>query len=199
MLERIVYWTRIKIRTDPRSQGWFYKSQLEWFLETGLTKEEQRTSSRTLIAIKLIVIDKRGWPATNHFLLDQEEYIRQLAHYLPSAKVVGKAHHKSYAKPPIIQHIIPHSRKSFNVQTELAGYVWPTPEESDTLAQLYEKCGAHSQMQLQHRFYAETDGAKNAGVATNDWLQMKWTQILQAHFTPAEKRGLSPTSRKPRK
>jgi hypothetical protein len=195
LLERIVYWARRMEKKYPKSGGWFYKSELEWFLETGLSKEEQRTARRTLVALGLITIQKRGWPATNHYLLNQDTYLHHLARFLPNATVSGKAHHKTLVKLTVNHTALPQERKSFSVNTEVAAFNWPTPEEADRLNRAYEHLGAHTQMELQHEFFAATDPADNAGVATDDFKQMKWIQILNSYFH----KNYQPPSTKPRR
>jgi hypothetical protein len=48
-------------------EGWVYKSEQEMGKETGLTKREQQTARRKLLALGVIVIMRGGWKNTNHF------------------------------------------------------------------------------------------------------------------------------------
>jgi hypothetical protein len=50
---------------DPN--GWVYKSEQEMGRETGLTKREQQTARRKLLALGVIQIQRRGWKNTYHF------------------------------------------------------------------------------------------------------------------------------------
>jgi hypothetical protein len=50
---------------DP--SGWVYKSEQEMGRETGLTKREQQTARRKLLALGVIQIERRGWRNTYHF------------------------------------------------------------------------------------------------------------------------------------
>jgi hypothetical protein len=50
---------------DPN--GWIYKSEQEMGRETGLTKREQQTARRKLLALGVIQIQRRGWKNTYHF------------------------------------------------------------------------------------------------------------------------------------
>ena len=50
---------------DPN--GWVYKSEQEMGRETGLTKREQQTARRKLLALGVIAIDRRGFKFTYHF------------------------------------------------------------------------------------------------------------------------------------
>src|SRR5919106_1688582 len=50
---------------DP--SGWVYKSEAEMGRETGLTKREQQTARRKLLALGVIQIERRGFKFTYHF------------------------------------------------------------------------------------------------------------------------------------
>jgi hypothetical protein len=50
---------------DPN--GWVYKSEQEMGRETGLTKREQQTARRKLLALGVIQIERRGFKFTYHF------------------------------------------------------------------------------------------------------------------------------------
>jgi hypothetical protein len=47
--------------------GWVYKSEQEMSRETGLTKREQQTARRKLLALGVIAIERRGFKFTYHF------------------------------------------------------------------------------------------------------------------------------------
>lgn len=47
--------------------GWVYKSEQEMGRETGLTKREQQTARRKLLALGVIAIERRGFKFTYHF------------------------------------------------------------------------------------------------------------------------------------
>jgi hypothetical protein len=48
-------------------EGWVYKSEAEMSRETGLTKREQQTARRKLLALGIIQIVRRGFKFTYHF------------------------------------------------------------------------------------------------------------------------------------
>jgi hypothetical protein len=48
-------------------EGWVYKSEAEIGKETGLTKREQQTARRKLLALGVIAIMRGGWKNTYHF------------------------------------------------------------------------------------------------------------------------------------
>jgi hypothetical protein len=48
-------------------EGWVYKSEAEMGRETGLTKREQQTARRKLLALGVIAIMRGGWKNTYHF------------------------------------------------------------------------------------------------------------------------------------
>jgi hypothetical protein len=49
------------------SDGWVYKSEAEMRQETGLSKREQQTARRKLLALGVIQIERRGFKFTYHF------------------------------------------------------------------------------------------------------------------------------------
>jgi hypothetical protein len=49
------------------SEGWIYKSEAEMGRETGLTKREQQTARRKLLALGVIQVVRRGFKFTYHF------------------------------------------------------------------------------------------------------------------------------------
>jgi hypothetical protein len=53
--------------------GWVYKSEAEMGKETGLTKREQQTARRKLLALGVIAIMRGGWKNTYHFKIIWEK------------------------------------------------------------------------------------------------------------------------------
>jgi hypothetical protein len=66
MLSQAVYWSR---RTSG-GDGWFYKSQVEWEEETGLTRYEQEGARKMLIKMGILQEEKRGVPCRLHYRVD---------------------------------------------------------------------------------------------------------------------------------
>ncbi|MBL8204013.1 MAG: HNH endonuclease [Blastocatellia bacterium] len=68
LLSQAVYWaTRTK---DP--DGWFYKTQADWYQETGLTRTEQNKARARLRGFAFWQEHRRGAPATLHYRVDFE-------------------------------------------------------------------------------------------------------------------------------
>jgi hypothetical protein len=65
-LSQLGYWT--PKAADP--DGWVYKTQVEWELETGLTRWEQETARRQLRERSILTETKRGMPARLFFRID---------------------------------------------------------------------------------------------------------------------------------
>jgi glutamine synthetase adenylyltransferase len=65
---------------DP--EGWIYKSEAEMGRETGLTKQEQQTARRKLLALGVIQIERRGWRNTYHFRIVWERLEEVIEQYL---------------------------------------------------------------------------------------------------------------------
>jgi hypothetical protein len=54
-------------------EGWVYKSEAEMGKETGLSKREQQTARRKLLALGVIAIMRGGWKNTYHFKVSWEK------------------------------------------------------------------------------------------------------------------------------
>jgi DnaA-like protein len=59
--------------------GWVYKSEQEMGIETGLTKREQQTARRKLLALGVIAIMRGGWKNTYHFKVIWEKLYQVIA------------------------------------------------------------------------------------------------------------------------
>jgi hypothetical protein len=60
-------------------EGWVYKSEAEMGRETGLTKREQQTARRKLLALGVIAIMRGGWKNTYHFKVIWERLYQVIA------------------------------------------------------------------------------------------------------------------------
>ena len=60
-------------------EGWVYKSEQEMGKETGLTKREQQTARRKLLALGVIAIMRGGWKNTYHFKVIWEKLYQVIA------------------------------------------------------------------------------------------------------------------------
>jgi transcription initiation factor IIE alpha subunit len=59
--------------------GWVYKSEAEMGKETGLTKREQQSARRKLLALGVIAIMRGGWKNTYHFKVIWEKLYQVIA------------------------------------------------------------------------------------------------------------------------
>jgi hypothetical protein len=60
-------------------EGWVYKSEAEMGQETGLTKREQQTARRKLLALGVIIIMRGGFRNTYHFKVIWEKLYQVIA------------------------------------------------------------------------------------------------------------------------
>jgi hypothetical protein len=60
-------------------EGWVYKSEQDMGRETGLTKREQQTARRKLLALGVITIMRGGWKNTYHFKVLWERLYQVIA------------------------------------------------------------------------------------------------------------------------
>ncbi len=66
------YWTNIQDESKPEADGWFWKTQADWQIETGLTRDEQETARAKLIKRRLMKEELRGLPAKLYFQFNKE-------------------------------------------------------------------------------------------------------------------------------
>jgi hypothetical protein len=62
-------------------EGWVYKSEAEMKQETGLTKREQQTARRKLLALGVIAIVRQGFKFTYHFKVIWERLYQVIEQY----------------------------------------------------------------------------------------------------------------------
>lgn len=70
LLGHALYLTGGLYKTNPDRQGWFWKSQQEWLIATGLTPREQETARHQLRQLGLIRETRAGMPARLYYQLD---------------------------------------------------------------------------------------------------------------------------------
>jgi hypothetical protein len=108
-------------------EGWVYKSEAEMGKETGLTKREQQTARRKLLALGVIAIMRGGWKNTYHFKVIWEKLYQviagiQRAQNVPTEKVqplqnsATQSEQNVSTAPPQCQQNVPKERPQ-NVPT----------------------------------------------------------------------------------
>ncbi len=70
LLSQLCYWAK-KVK-----EGWFYKTQMEWSKETGLTRSMIESAQKLLVKLEILVIEKRGLPAKNYYRVNFEMLCR---------------------------------------------------------------------------------------------------------------------------
>ncbi|MEG6617584.1 hypothetical protein V6C27_14385 [Peptococcaceae bacterium 1198_IL3148] len=73
-LSQLLYWTGKG--ADP--EGWIYKTQSEWYDETGLSRREQETARKKLKQLKVLQEERRGLPARLYYRIDFDRLIELL-------------------------------------------------------------------------------------------------------------------------
>lgn len=84
-LSQMVYWHN---RMDG---GWMYKTQADIAMETALTRDEQETARKRLVALGVLEEERRGVPATMHYRINAERLEALLVETTQPAKSVNKA------------------------------------------------------------------------------------------------------------
>lgn len=74
MLSQAVYWSS---RTND-ANGWFYKSQVEWEAETGLTRYEQEGARKKLVKLGIMEEKKQGLPCKLYYRVALELLVATL-------------------------------------------------------------------------------------------------------------------------
>lgn len=74
LLSQALYWSR---RTRD-ADGWFYKTQAQWEAETGLTRYEQESARRRLVASGYLDEQRRGVPCRLFFRVDVRQVRRDV-------------------------------------------------------------------------------------------------------------------------
>lgn len=74
MLSQALYWS--KRTTD--GDGWFYKTQVEWEEETGMTRYEQEGARKKLRGLGILEEMKRGVPCKVHYRVNADRLLELL-------------------------------------------------------------------------------------------------------------------------
>lgn len=69
LLSQLIYWTR-RGRDVGQNGGWTHKTREHWFIETGLSREEQENARRRLRARNLVAEWRGGRPACLHYRVE---------------------------------------------------------------------------------------------------------------------------------
>jgi hypothetical protein len=67
MLNQMLYWTRKLSEHSPNRQGWFWKTQTEWYREIGLSRRNQETARKHLLKLGILEEKRIGVPARLHY------------------------------------------------------------------------------------------------------------------------------------
>ena len=80
-------------------EGWVYKSEAEMGRETGLTKREQQTARRKLLALGVIAIMRGGWKNTYHFKILWEKLYQVIAGFQQAQTVATEKGERAQTVP----------------------------------------------------------------------------------------------------
>jgi hypothetical protein len=72
MLSQMLFWTRTYLVDHPERGGWFWHTQHDWHVATGLSRHEQDHARRALLATGFVTERLAGVPARLHFRVDLE-------------------------------------------------------------------------------------------------------------------------------
>jgi hypothetical protein len=130
MLSQGLYWTRIKRRDDPASDGWFYKTQAEWEEETGMGRSEQETARKRLRQMLFWQEERRGLPAKLYFRIDLERLAEALLTQPPTTGNKRENRQQNHQNAEIPQTSLQGSRRQAceNPTDRNAGFPQPITE-----------------------------------------------------------------------
>lgn len=92
-LSQLLYW----YDKGKSPDGWIYKNALDFYEETGLSREEQETARKKLLEKNLIEHELRGVPATSNYRVLEQNYIDFLTE---SDNQIGEKIQSSLDKTP---------------------------------------------------------------------------------------------------
>jgi hypothetical protein len=99
-------------------EGWVYKSEQEMGKETGLTKREQQTARRKLLALGVIAIMRGGWKNTYHFKVMWQRLYQVIEQSLNSQTVANQWQQNAATEKSERTQTVPTDREQ-TVSTEL--------------------------------------------------------------------------------
>jgi hypothetical protein len=87
-LSQALYWT--SRTSDPN--GWFYKTQADWWAETALSRKNQESARRNLKRLGILEETRKGLPATMHFRINLERLYQLLIELIDQRKEHSRLH-----------------------------------------------------------------------------------------------------------
>ncbi len=88
-LSQALYWTPRATHTDEilkASDGWFFKTQADWWKETALSRKNQETARRNLKRLGVLEEQRHGIPAQLYFRVNLERLAELLRETLDNRK-----------------------------------------------------------------------------------------------------------------
>ena len=77
---------RFKKLVEIDNEKWFAKTSDEWFEDTGITEEAQRTAREKLKSAGIMHEIRAGAPATMHYRIDTNSLVAVISRYLETGK-----------------------------------------------------------------------------------------------------------------
>jgi hypothetical protein len=108
VLSQLLHWSKTDVVV--KRQGWFYKTEDEFYQETAVTKDRQRTARKKLQDLGILQIEQKGMPRQNWYRIEYEMLVKvlsprigELEPYISKTEidpsVVGKTDCKQWGKP----------------------------------------------------------------------------------------------------
>jgi len=145
MLAQAFYWTRIKLRDQPESGGWFWKTQEDWEEETALSHHEQLTVRKRLQRMPFWHERRRGLPAKLFYRIDLEELEKALLELPAPRPLRGK---KPQQHPQITE--IPQTRIPPPGELDYRDRADQSPATRPTITETTAETTAESPAEIEH-------------------------------------------------
>jgi hypothetical protein len=149
-------------------EGWIYKSETEMAQETGLTKREQQTARRKLLALGVIEIKRGGWRNTYHFRIAWEKLLAVIADYQrEQTDGTGTEYPQTVATTQSLQQQSVSTQRTQTVPTE----------REQTGATEWQQNGAPQDREYNRENNQERTGRENE-LTQNDTKEITWNLTL---------------------
>jgi hypothetical protein len=72
LLSQAIYWQNVKKRTDPSGDGWWFKTQVDWNEEIGMSRAELETARAACVKSGVLQHERKSVPAKSYYRVNEE-------------------------------------------------------------------------------------------------------------------------------
>lgn len=182
MLSQALYWSKIQEKWNQGADGWFYKTEADWELETTLTEEEQLTAKCCLLERDLMFIEKRGCPAKNHYKVNKERLAEALSVHLDITQCAAKPRTSGRQnRPPVRGNPAQHKEHKTPQPTTHKNGGPPQPTEAQLKA-FYDSLTGEEISELAEWLDEEMKPFARLKTDTEQQRAQTWLSILRSEY-----------------